>query len=206
VTRNFRLIVVVGAAILILVGGFRVLQDERPGHDAADAQDAQILELDPRTGKTLHQHSVPGGYAVVALLGDGRVAVASEGGCPDDKGGFVTLLDASLTRVVKQTRMVPCEVARVDSNGVRKRFEASIRPVPVYNGSRDVSVRLGRLKLVETYEKTADDLYWITAITAQEPSGRVVWKRDSLGHLGVADVRDGRVILPVFGTFTPGSD
>ncbi len=78
---------------------------------------------------------------------------------------------------------------------------------PDYGSGRgDVIVHLGRGKIVETYTTQADGSGWLTAISAFDGSGRPRWKLGGLGRIGTADARDGRLVVPVFGTFTPGSD
>ena len=175
-------------------------------HSKPGGHNARILLLDPRTGATLHEHSVPGGYAVAELLGGGRIAVASEDGCPDSRGAWITLLDDSLQHVLRQRSVNPCMVARLNFGGLRKRFGQSAGTPPNYNGSHDVTVRLGAGKIVETYARADDGTTWLNELTAYDASGRVLWKRGLLGRIGVTDVRDGRVVLPLYGDFTLGSD
>jgi hypothetical protein len=171
-------------------------------HSRADTH-AHILLLDPATGETLHEHAVPGGYAVVAILRGGRVAVASEGGCPDDRGGHITVLDASLEHVLSSRSVPPCLVARLDTAQLRERFETSSVPEPSFDGT-SVSVRSGAGRIVETYEH-AGGQGWLYVLTARDAAGRVAWKR-TLHRVGVVDARNGRVVAPVFGEFTGGSD
>jgi hypothetical protein len=173
------------------------------GH--SDPRFARVLLLDPRTGKTLHAQTMEGGYAVTALLDRGRVAVATLDSCPDGKGGLIAVLDASLQRVIASRRVNPCVVARIDPAGLRARFGESVPNGTDYRDGRDVTVRLGRGKLVETYGQE-NGLYWLNRITAYSESGQMLWQRRDLGRIGVADVRDGRLVVPVFGEFTPGSD
>jgi hypothetical protein len=167
--------------------------------------EARILLLDPATGRTLHEHVVPGGYAVVAILSDGRVAVASEAGCPDDRVARITLLDRSLERVLSSHDVSPCAVARMDSAQLTRRFQASPGPLPRYDGTTGVTVRMGGGEIVETYERTPAGLYWLHVLTARDRSGRVTWRR-TLHHVGVVDARNGVLVAPLFGEFTPGSD
>jgi hypothetical protein len=47
---------------------------------------------------------------------------------------------------------------------------------------------------------------WNHSRTAYDASARVLWKRGSLGRIGMVDARNERVIVPVFGEFTLGSD
>ena len=46
----------------------------------------------------------------------------------------------------------------------------------------------------------------MTRIAAFDAAGRMLWQRGDLGELGLADVRDGRLLLTTEGAFTPGSD
>jgi hypothetical protein len=172
------------------------------GH--SDPRFARVLLLDPRSGKTLHEQTMDAGYAVTALLRRGRVAVATLDSCPDGKGGLITVLDAALQRAISSRRVNPCVVARIDPAGLRQRFEASTVKRAEYRGGRDVTVRLGRGRLVETYRRESGRS-WLNRITAYSESGQILWQRDDLGRIGIADVRGGRVVVPVFGTFTPGS-
>jgi hypothetical protein len=200
VSRRRWLLVALFLPVALLLGAATLWQS-----DQVDPRYARVLLLDPRTGKTLHAQVVDGGYAVVALLTGGRVAVATLDSCPQGKGGSLLVLDASLEHVLSTRSMNPCTVARIDPPGLRARFEKSQLPAPDYNGGRDLTVRLGRGKIVETYDQKSG-LFWFSALTAYDASGRVLWKRDSLGRIGVVDVRDGRAVVPVFGEFTPGSD
>ena len=188
------------AAVALLIGAATLWQDAKSG-----SRHARILMLDPRTGATLHEHSLPGGYAIADLLARGRVAVASENGCPDSRGGWISVFDASLQHLISQHPADPCMVARLNVGDLRKQFEGSPGTLPDYNGGRDVTVRLGAGKIVET-STHANGGDWLSALTAYDASGRVLWRRGSLGSIGVVDVRDGRVVVPVFGEFTLGSD
>jgi hypothetical protein len=135
------------------------------------------------------------------------VAVATLDSCPGGQGGHVTVLDPTLTRVVKHEAMAPCAVARIGAEELRAHFDEHPPGLaPDYDGGRDVILRLGRGTIVETYTHSADGSSWLTAMTAIDASGHPLWQRADLGRIGVADVRDGRVVVPVFGTFTPGSD
>ncbi|MDP9256053.1 MAG: hypothetical protein M3Q31_05800 [Actinomycetota bacterium] len=187
---------------LVVAGVGLVWNHSRARHDDGHAR---ILLLDPRTGTTLHEHSVPADYAIAELLAGDRVAVASENGCPDSRGARITVLDASLQHVISERSVNPCMVARLNVGDLRKRFGQSSGTLPDYNGGHDVTVRLGAGKIVETYAHP-NGLFWLTEMTAYDASGRVLWKRGSLGRIGVVDVRNGRVMVPVFGEFALGSD
>lgn len=167
---------------------------------------ARVLLLDARTGATLREHAVDGGYAVVAFLRDGRVAVASLNSCPDGRGGRITVLDATLDHVVSTRSAAPCIVARLGSRDLRARFESSRGPTQDYDGGRDVIVPLVAGKLVETYKETPTGGFWLHAMTAYDAAGRVIWRRSFGQRIGVADVRGARVVVPLFGQFTEGSD
>jgi hypothetical protein len=188
---------VAAVAVLLAIGAAGLWNHER------GTSEARILLLDPATGKTLREHTVPGGYAVVAILRDGRVAVASEAGCPDDRVGRITVLDRSLEHVLSSQDAPPCLVARLDSAGLRTRFEASPGPAPVWDGTKSVTVRSGSGRIVETYDREANG--FLHVLTARDASGRVAWTR-TLHHVGLVDARGGRLVAPVFGEFTPGSD
>jgi hypothetical protein len=197
--RRRRLLVAVTLAAAVIAGwaAFRHFGGEDVG--------GRVLMLDPRTGATLHQHSAPGGYAIAELLAGGRVAVASENGCPDAQGAWIRMFDESLRHVISERRVDPCMVARLNVGDLRARFEKSRGTLPDYNGGRNVIVRMGAGKIVETYAH-ANGLNWLAAMTAYDAAGHVVWTRGSLGRIGVVDARDGRVIVPVFGRFTLDSD
>jgi hypothetical protein len=200
--RRKVLVTVVGVA-LILFGAATLWQS----NDGGVPRYARVLLLDPATGKTVREWRADGGYAVVALLAGGRVAVATLDSCPDGKGGHVTVLDRSLQRVISRRALAPCIVARIDPPGLRSRLGEDVPALrPDYGGGSDVTVHLGGGKVVETYTTQADGSGWLTAITAFDASGRPGWKLSGLGHLGIADARGGRLVVPVFGTFTPGSD
>jgi hypothetical protein len=200
VSRRRKVVLCVLAVVALLFGAATLWQS---GDSAARAR---VLELDPATGKTLHEWPADGGYAVVALLSGGRVAVATLDSCPGGKGGHVTVLARSLERVIDRRAMAPCNVARVDPAGLRSRLGDDMPGLgPHYDGSR-VIVYVGKSKIVETSTQQADGSGWLTGIAAFDASGRVRWKRGDLGRIGIADARDGRLVLPVFGTFTPGSD
>lgn len=199
-SRRRWLLAALFAPVVLLLGAATLWQGKH-----SDPRYARVLLLDPRTGKTLHEQVVDGGYAVVALLKGGRVAVATLDSCPTARGGSLLVLDATLEHVISSRSLEPCTVARIDPPGLRARFEKSGLPAPDYNGGRDVTVLLGRGKIVETYKQT-NGAFWLSAMTAYDESGRVLWKRDALGRLGVVDVRNNRIAVPVFGEFTPGSD
>jgi hypothetical protein len=199
-TRQRKILVTVIGIGMVLFGVGSVWLES-----TSDSRHARVLLLDPRTGKTLHQHSLPGGYAIADLLSGGRVAVASENGCPDSRGAWITVLDASLEHVISEHPVNPCMVARLNIGDLRKRFGELAGTLPDYNGSQNVIVGLGAGKLVETSTQ-ANGGSWLSGMTAFDASGRVLWTRGSLGRLGVADVRDGRIVIPVYGEFTLGSD
>jgi hypothetical protein len=171
-----------------------------------DDHNARVLLLDARTGATLREHAVDGGYAVVAFLHDGRVAVASLNSCPDGRGGRITVLDATLGHVVSARPVAPCVVAKLGSPDLRARFESTRGPTQAYDGGRDVIVPLAAGKLVETYKETTTGGFWLHAMTAYDAAGTAIWHRSFGQRIGVADVRGARVVVPVFGQFTEGSD
>lgn len=199
-TRRRWLLAALFLPVALLLGAATLWQGRH-----TDPRFARVLLLDPRTGKTLHEQTLDGGYAVVALLSGDRVAVATLDSCPDGRGGSLLVLDANLEHVVSSRSIDPCTVARIDPAGLRNRFERSRVPPPDSHGGRNVTVHLGRGRIVETYEQTSG-LFWLNALTAYDESGRVLWKRDTLGRIGLVDVRNNRIALPVFGEFTPGSD
>ena len=67
-----------------------------------------------------------------------------------------------------------------------------------------MTVPLGQGKLFEYEQQTG--LRPLTRIAAFDAAGRVLWRRNDLGEIGLADVRDGRLLLVVEGSFTPGAD
>jgi hypothetical protein len=189
-----KLLVVVVGIVLILFGAATLWQGNK-----TDPRYARVLLLDPRTGETLQEATMNAGYAVAALLAGGRVAVGTLDSCPDQKGGHIFVLDGSLQRVIRSRAVNPCVVAKLDRRSLRARFENDPGP-----RSLEDTVRLGSGKIVQTREQGG--LRWITRMAAYDANGKLLWKRDSLGRMGAVDVRDGRVVVPVFGTFTPGSD
>lgn len=197
---NGRRLVLLGAFAAILLGGVAVLR-QRAGGDGR----GHILMLDPRTGATLHEHVLPGGYALAEILAAGRVAVASENGCPDHRGAWITVFDASLQRVISQRPADPCAVARLNIGDLRMQFEHERGALPDYDGAKDVIVRLGAGKIVESYSHSSIGTF-LSRLTAYDRAGHKLWSRGPLGEIGVADVRDGRVVVPVYGDFTLGSD
>jgi hypothetical protein len=165
----------------------------------------RVLMLDPHTGATLHEHLVPGGYAIAEILAGGRVAVASENGCPNHAGAWITVFDPVLRRVISQKSADPCTVAKLNMGDLRMEFDHSRGALPDYDGENDVSVRLGAGKIVEAYGHSSGGTF-LSALTAYDASGHELWSRGPLGEIGVVDVRAGHVVVPVFGDFTEGSD
>jgi hypothetical protein len=159
--------------------------------------------LDPRTGATLHEHVLPGGYALAEILARGRVAVASENGCPDHRGAWITVFDASLQRVISQRPADPRAVARLNIGDLRLQFERERGALPDDDGAKDVIVRLGTGKIVESYSHSSIGTF-LSRLTAYDRAGHKLWSRGPLGEIGVAD--DGRVVVPIYGDFTLGSD
>jgi hypothetical protein len=202
VTANFRLIVVAGAAILILVGAFRLWQDEHP----AGRGDGRLLVLDARTGRTLHERSFSGGWIVAAVLTGGRVAVADLDSCPDGVGGQLSVWDASLERKLSGHAAPACEVSRLDPASLRRRMGDETAGLgPDFNRGI-VTIPLGQGKIVQTEsERTDPSGTWLTRATAYDAGGRVLWRRSGR-ILGIADARAGQVLLPIQGDFTPGTD
>jgi hypothetical protein len=200
-SRRRKVLVTVVGIGLILFGAATLWQ----GNDGGVPRYARVLLLDPATGKTLHERKLDAGYAIAALLSGGRVAVATEDSCPDQRGGRITVFAASLTRVLSTRTVYPCTVAQFNVDSLRTRFQPDRGPLPRY-AEDAVTVRLGAGKIVETYSHGSDGAVWLSAMAAFDGSGRPLWQRSDLGHIGVVDVRDGRVLVPVLGTFTPGSD
>jgi hypothetical protein len=165
----------------------------------------RVLMLDPHTGATLHEHVLPGGYAIAEILARGRVAVASENGCPNHQGAWITVFDASLQHVISQSSADPCAVAKLNMGDLRMQLEHSRGALPDYDGAKDVIVRMGTGRIVETYSHSNSGT-WLSALTAYDAAGHVLWQRGPLGQIGVVDVREGHIILSVYGDFTLGSD
>jgi hypothetical protein len=185
----------------VVVAGVAVLRQSSGGGDGR----GRVLMLDPRTGATLHDHALPGGYAIAEILARGRVAVASENGCPDHRGAWITVFDPSLQRVISEHSADPCAVAKLNVGDLRMQFEHSRGALPDYDGSKDVIVRTSAGRIVETYAHSNGGT-WLSALTAYDAAGHILWKRGTFGQIGVVDVRGGHVILPVYGDFTLGSD
>jgi hypothetical protein len=171
------------------------------------AGDGRVLVLDPRTGKTLHERTFAGGWIVAALLADGRVAVAHEDSCPDREGGALGTWNATLAEQLSKRALDPCIVARLDPRTLRMRLgETGTGLGPTYLGSRGVSVPLDHGKIVEHLVHRGPES-WYGGLTAYDGAGTVIWKREFPGkHLGLVDARNGAVILPVAGEYTPGAD
>ena len=75
----------------------------------------------------------------------------------------------------------------------------------VRDGAKDVTVRLGRAAGSSRRTRRSSGGTWLSRqLTAYDAAGHALWKRGSLGRIGVVDVRDGRVVLPVFDDFTLG--
>jgi hypothetical protein len=199
VSSGWRLALVAAFAAL-LVGGVAVLRQSGRGDGRG-----HILMLDPRTGATLHEHVLPGGYAIAEILARGRVAVASENGCPDSRGAWITVFDASLQRVISQRPADPCAVAKLNIGDLRMQLEHARGTLPDYDGAKDVIVRLGAGKIVETYAHSSIGVF-LSGLTAYDGAGHKLWSRGPLGEIGVVDIREGRLVVPVFGDFTLGSD
>jgi hypothetical protein len=188
------------AAVALLVGAAALWQDGQPS-----SRNAHVLLLDPRTGRTLHEQITDGGYAVVALLRGGWVAVGTMDSClKPQQGGRIAVFDAQLAHVISTTAVDPCVVARLDNRLLRMRFEPGNSARNWRQGPGTVTVPLGRGKLVE-YQKPAG-LRPLIRIAAFDADGRMLWQRSDLGEIGLADVRDGRLLLSTEGAFTPGSD
>ena len=83
-----KLLVVVVGIVLILFGAATLWRGKH-----SDPRFARVLLLDPRTGKTLHEQAVDGGYAVAELLADGRIAVGTYDTCPGDANASIKMLD-----------------------------------------------------------------------------------------------------------------
>jgi hypothetical protein len=190
----------VALGAVVVVAGVAVLRQSGGGDGRG-----RVLMLDPGTGATLHEHVLPRGYAIAEILAGGRVVVASENGCPDSRGAWITVLDGSLQHVISQRSANPCAVARLDIGDLRMQFEHSRGALPDYDGAKDVIVRMGTGKIVETYAHSNGGTF-LSALTAYDASGHELWKRGPLGQIGVVDVREGHIILPVYGNFTLGSD
>jgi hypothetical protein len=198
-SRRRRIAFSVIAAVALLIGAAALWQDGQPS-----SRNARVLMLDPRTGTTLHQQLMDGGYAVVALLRGGRVAVATLDSCPDGRGGSLTVLDGTLQRVVSHRSLPPCTVARIDAAGLRADAGDNAGLPRPAEGRSGLTVAFGRGKLVEAIEPGGQ---WFDSLAAYDASGRLLWKRTSFGgHPGAVDVRDGRIAISVLGEFTPGSD
>jgi hypothetical protein len=199
-SRRRKLLVVAVGVGLILFGAVSLWQSDR----RSNSRFARVLLLDPRTGKTLHEQTMNAGYAVAALLADGRVAVGTLDSCPDHKGGHIVVLDASLQRVIRSRAVNPCLVAKLDPRTLRARFEPDPGPLFLEDTSLRYTVRLGSGKIVQSHDQGG--LYELTRMAAYDANGKLLWKRNSLGRIGAVDVRGNRVLVPVYGTFTPGAD
>jgi hypothetical protein len=106
--------------------------------------------LDPQTGKELACRAVVGGYAVAALLENGRVVVASTQEHGGGKGR-VTVLDPSLRRVLPSHAEDPCTLAKTSQEQLLRRFE----PAAAYEtrfGPDSVTLELGAGRLAHTEE------------------------------------------------------
>ena len=188
------------AVVALLIGAATLWQDAQPS-----SRNAYVLLLDPRSGKTLHKQLMDGGYAVAALLRGGRVAVGTMDSClQPQQGGRITVFDATLAHVISTTAEDPCVVARLDNRLLRMRFDPADSRRNWHEGPTTVTVALPHGKLVE-YEKPSGS-HSMTRIAAFDAAGRVLWQRSDLGVLGLADVRDGRLLITTEGAFTPGSD
>jgi hypothetical protein len=200
VSRRLQLTIAVIGVLGFLIGAATLWQRAE-----TDPRYARVLLLDPRTGETLHEQVLDGGYAVAALLSGGRVAVGTLDSCPDQRGGTILVLAATLERVISSRAVNPCVVARLDTRTLRLRFESDAGMHFIDNAPDHYTVRLGSGRIVQTYDGV-DGGNWLARMTAYDANGKQLWKRNSLGRIGAVDVRDGRVVVPVFGEFTPGSD
>jgi hypothetical protein len=195
-TRRRKILVLVVGVGLVLFGAASLWQSGRA------AKHAHMLLLDPQTGETLHDAVLDGGYALPALLADGRVAVATLDSCPDGKGGSITVFDATLKHVVSRRSYPPCGVARLDPGGLRKLVgEAAGAPF-------GTTIRLGQGRLLVMSVDGNDALGRPNRrVTVYDDAGDTLWTRDAFdGRLGVMDARGGRIAVTAFGDFTPGSD
>jgi hypothetical protein len=202
VSRRRKVALSLVAVVALLFGAATLWQSAEP-----DPRYARILVLDPRTGETVHEQVVDGGYAVVALLSGGRVAVATMDSClAPQKGGTLTVLDATLQRVVRSDAMPPCTVARIGVAGLRMRFgEVARGPAPTETGS-GYRVEFSRGAIVEGSD-AQDSLRRSNSLSAYDSAGRLLWRRASFGGwLGAVDARDGRIAVPIQGSFTSGAD
>jgi hypothetical protein len=180
--RNaFLLALLLAAIALAAVGLAKGLNQSPPRY-------ARILVLDARTGKTLHEYTAGGGYAVVALLRRGRVAVASMDDCINGGGGSIVVLDAQLARARRISSPGGCAVARMNPSDLRDAAEP--RRAPPEDGLAGGAV----------------DQFAGSQLVARDAAGKVLWKRGLGRALGVIDTRDGRTVVPELGRFTPGSD
>jgi hypothetical protein len=202
VSRRRKIVLSVLGVVVLLFGAASLWQSGQ-----TDQRFARILLLDPTTGETLHQQTMDGGYAVVALLRGGRIAVATMTSCvPPPKGGAITVLDATLQRVVSSRSIAPCAVELLDPALLAKRFGDAGAPVTRGMTTGGYAVDYSGGRLLEAADKS-DPNGRSSSVVAYDADGRVRWKRSNLGGwLGPADVRNGRIAVPVLGEFTPGSD
>jgi hypothetical protein len=171
------LLAAIGLAAVGLVTGLR----------QSPPRDARILVLDARTGKTLGGYDARGGYAVTALLRDGRVAVAAMDDCSGG-GGSIVVLDAALAHAKLIASPSGCAVARMNPDDVRAVAEP--RRSPPESGLAG-----GAVDQLESAQ-----------LVARDAVGKPLWKRSFGRPLGLIDTRDGRTVVPELGRFTPGAD
>ena len=196
--RRLALTVLVAAALLI--GAAALWSQARSGDDG------RVLVLDARTGAVLHERSFTGGFVVVALLRGGRVAVAHVDSCPGDLGGAISVWDAALGRQISGRKVAPCIVARLEPRTLRERLgDTPGLGARVLDGGITLPFADGG-RIVESL-RTPDDVARANALTRYDAAGRVLWRRVFADDtLGIADARDGRIVVPLLGGFTPGSD
>jgi hypothetical protein len=181
VRTGLLLVVLLAAIALAAVGLVKGLRQSRPRY-------ARILVLDAHSGKTLHGYDARGGYAVAALLRDGRVAVAAMDDCIDGGGGSIVVLDAALEHAKLISSPSGCAVARMNPGDVRAVVEP--RRAPAEDGLAGGVI----------------DQLASSQLSARDAAGKTLWKRAFGRALGVIDTRDGRTVVPELGRFAPGSD
>ena len=168
--------------------------------------DGRVLVLDPLTGKTLHEKAFSGGYVVAVIRADGRIVVADVDSCPTHKGGALSTWDATLSTRLSTRSLDPCVVAKLDPKALLQRLgETGLGIGPTYS-KNGVSVPLDHGKIVEHLVRRGPES-WYAGLTAYDGAGKVIWTRAFPGkRLGIVEARNGTVIVPVNGKFTPGTD
>ena len=201
-SRRSKILLSLLTVVALLILGATFWDPPRTG-----SGEGRLLVLDARTGRTLHERSFAGGWVVASLLSGGRIAVGHVDSCPDGEGGAISVWNGTLERRLGGGPVDPCTVARLDPGTLRKRFgESSAGLGPMFLDQIGVSAPLGDGRVVETLE-TQNGASWYTALTAVDADGEPLWRRSFDGeHLGVVDARDGQVIVPVSGEYTPGTD